>query len=244
VHEGVDAQGARGHPRFDRGARLVSPHAVRTSRRRRKPVTLPTSPAAERNRHPILEVLREELRQRSRVLEIGSGTGQHAVWFGKALPHLEWQTSDLPAQHAAIGAWLAGEQLANVRPPLALDVRTAELPAGSYDAVFSANTAHIMDIDAVRAMFALVGHVLEQGGVFCLYGPFRFDGRYTSPSNAEFDEALRQRDPAMGVRDLADLDRFGASAGLERVRLYAMPANNHVAVWEKVIAGAGDSPRG
>jgi cyclopropane fatty-acyl-phospholipid synthase-like methyltransferase len=202
-------------------------------------VTLPSSPAAERNRQPILEVLREEFRDRSTVLEIGSGTGQHAAWFAAALPHLEWQTSDLPEQHAAIQAWVAHARLPNLRPPLALDVRDAELEPGSYDAVFSANTAHIMDVDAVRAMFALAGRVLEEEGVFCLYGPFRFDGRYTSPSNAEFDASLRKRDPSMGVRDVVDLERYAAAGGLVRERLYAMPANNHIVVWAKRTPGEG-----
>ncbi len=196
-------------------------------------MTLPNAPAAERNREPILEVLREELRECARVLEIGSGTGQHAVHFARALPHLEWQTSDLAEQHAAIEAWRAQAQLPNVLPPLELDVRTADLAGASYDAVFSANTAHIMGVDAVRAMFALAGRVLADNGVFCLYGPFRFAGRYTSRSNAEFHDSLRQRDPSMGVRDIVDLDRFAASAGLTRVRLHALPANNHLAVWAR-----------
>lgn len=201
-------------------------------------MTLPNAPAAERNREPILEILREELAGRARVLEIGSGTGQHAIHFAQALPHLEWQTSDLPEQRAAIDAWLAHAQLANVLAPLDLDVRTANLQGPGYDAVFSANTAHIMDADAVRAMFALAGRVLTDNGVFCLYGPFRFEGRYTSRSNAEFNESLRQRDASMGVRDIVDLDRCAATAGLERVRLYAMPANNHLAVWLKSPAAA------
>lgn len=203
-------------------------------------MTLPNAPATERNREPILEVLREELQGRARVLEIGSGTGQHAVHFAQALPHLEWQTSDLPEQHAAIEAWRAQARLPNLLPPLDLDVRTADLANASYDAVFSANTAHIMDIDAVLAMFGLVGRVLTDDGVFCLYGPFRFAGRYTSRSNAEFHESLRQRDPSMGVRDIVDLDRFAASAGFARVRLHALPANNHLAVWARPSqAGAG-----
>lgn len=197
-------------------------------------MTLPTSPASERNRQPILEVLREEFRDRSSVLEIGSGTGQHAVFFAAALPHLSWQTSDLPEQHDGIRAWLEHAGIENVKPPLVLDVETVDLPERRYDAVFSANTAHIMDIDAVRCMFALAGRVLPEDGVFCLYGPFRFEGRFSSPSNAGFDESLRRRDPSMGVRDLAGLDAFAAAAGLVRVRLYAMPANNHIAVWVKL----------
>lgn len=201
-------------------------------------MTLPNAAAAERNREPILEVLREELKDRACVLEIGSGTGQHAVHFAQALPHLEWQTSDLPEQHAAIEVWRTHAQVPNVLPPLDLDVRTADLAAASYDAVFSANTAHIMEVEAVRAMFTLAGRVLTDDGVFCLYGPFRFEGRYTSRSNAEFHESLRQRDPSMGVRDIVDLDRFAASAGLTRVRLHALPANNHLAVWA-AAPGAG-----
>lgn len=190
---------------------------------------------------PILDVLREEFRERSRVLEIGSGTGQHAVYFAQDLRHLEWQTSELPGQHAAIHAWLEHARLPNVLPPLELNVRTAELGERTYDAVFSANTAHIMDIGAVRAMFELTGRILEQNGVFCLYGPFRFEGRYTSESNAAFDASLRERDASMGVRDLAELDRFATAAGLVRTRLYAMPANNHIAVWAKPASPTGSA---
>jgi cyclopropane fatty-acyl-phospholipid synthase-like methyltransferase len=194
---------------------------------------LPSAPACERNREPILEVLREEFRDRSHVLEIGSGTGQHAVYFGAALPRLRWQTSDRPDNHEGIHAWLEHAALENVLPPLSLDVASFDPGGLSFDAVFSANTAHIMGIDAVRCMFALAGKVLEEGGLFCLYGPFNFDGRFSSDSNATFDASLKQRDRAMGIRDIEQLDRFAATAGLSRVRLYAMPANNNVAVWQK-----------
>lgn len=193
--------------------------------------SLPNAPACERNRQPILEVLREELRGKFRVLEIGSGTGQHAVFFGAALPQLRWQTSELPQHHASILAWLEHAGLENVLPPLTLDVTGFDPGALSFDAVFSANTAHIMSIEAVGRMFALAGKVLEEGGLFCLYGPFNFEGRFSSDSNADFDASLKQRDPAMGIRDIEQLDRFAATAGLSRVRLYAMPANNNVAVW-------------
>ena len=194
---------------------------------------LPNAPACERNRQPILEVLQEELDQCSRVLEIGSGTGQHAVYFAAGLPRVRWQTSDRPGHHEAILAWLEHAGLDNVLPPLALDVETFE-PAGlSFDAAFSANTAHIMPVEAVRRMFGLVGGMLEPGGVFCLYGPFNFDGKFSSDSNAAFDASLKQRDSAMGIRDIGELDEFAATAGLVRARLYAMPANNHLAVWRK-----------
>ncbi len=202
------------------------------------PQPLPNAPACERNRQPILDVLREELEGRSRVLEIGSGTGQHAVYFGAAMPGLTWQTSDCPGHHGGILAWIEQSGLDNVLPPLLLDVETFEPGSLSFDAVFSANTAHIMGIEAVRRMFALAGTVLEEGGVFCLYGPFNFDGAFSSDSNAAFDASLKQRDPAMGIRDIAELDRFAAAARLSRVRLYAMPANNHLAVWQTERARA------
>jgi cyclopropane fatty-acyl-phospholipid synthase-like methyltransferase len=194
---------------------------------------LADSPAAERNKRPILEVLRTEFRDSRDVLEIGTGTGQHAVFFSQEMPHLSWQTSDLPENHDAITARLAAGAAPRVRPPLALDVEHAEPPEMRFDAVFSANTAHIMSLRAVQRMFALVGRVLPDGGRFCLYGPFNFDGEFSSESNARFDASLRHRKASMGIRDLSDLDEFAADAGMQRVRLYAMPAMNHIAVWEK-----------
>jgi predicted O-methyltransferase YrrM len=192
--------------------------------------------SAQRNTAPILEVLRREFRDAGDVLEIGSGTGQHAVAFAAELRHLHWHTSDLDENHAGIRAWLAHAQLDNVVAPLTLDVRDATLEPASFDAVFSANTAHIMGIDAVQRMFSLVGDALRVDGVFCLYGPFRTGGAFNTSSNEEFDAGLRQRDPAMGVRDLETLDEFGARCGLHRQRLYAVPSNNHVAVWTRRTA--------
>lgn len=198
---------------------------------------LQRSAACERNSAPILEVLAREFADRRAVLEIGSGTGQHAVCFAEAMPHLVWHTSDLAENHEAIAAWLAHAALDNVRPPMALDVETAradEFADLQVDAVFSANTAHIMNIEAVERMFGLVGAVLPARGVFALYGPFRFDGQFDAESNAAFDASLRSRSAVMGIRDLEDLDRFAAREGMARARLYAMPANNHVAVWHRV----------
>lgn len=196
----------------------------------------PFAESAARNTAPIVEVLRREFRDAADVLEIGSGTGQHAVAFASELEHLRWQTSDLEENHAAINAWLQHAQPGNVAAPLVLDVRDATLQPASYDAVFSANTAHIMGIDAVKRMFSLVGDVLRVDGVFCLYGPFRIDGAFNTPSNEGFDRDLRRRDPVMGVRDLETLDEFGALCGLHRRRLYAMPSNNYVAVWKRKSA--------
>lgn len=201
-------------------------------------MTLPDAPATVRNREPILAVLQDEFRDCLHVLEIGSGTGQHAVYFGEHMPGVRWQTSDRRENHADIRAWLAQAALDNVLPPLALDVVTDPDPAGNYDAVFSANTAHIMGIDAVVALFALVGRLLPPGAPFCLYGPFRIDGNFTSPSNADFDASLRDRDPAMGIRDLEYLDELGDAAGLSRDALIAMPANNFIATWRKIATAA------
>ncbi len=201
---------------------------------------LPDAPATGRNRRPILEVLRDEFRACSRILEIGSGTGQHAVFFGEQLPHLVWQPSDVRDNHADILAWLAAAGPDNVLQPLVLDVLEDPDPAGDFDGIFSANTAHIMGIDAVVAMFALVGRLLPDGAPFCLYGPFRIDGEFTSDSNREFDAALRSRDPLMGIRDLEYLDELAAAAGLRRAALIAMPANNFIAVWRKMATPALD----
>ena len=193
----------------------------------------PCAPAAERNRGPILEVIRDIFADASRVLEIGSGTGQHAVYFGREMPQLTWQTSDLEENHAGIRAWLDEVRLANVREPIVVDVLTAELPASSYDAVYSANTTHVMHLGAVARMFELVASVLRPGGVFCLYGPFRQNGKFNAESNARFDAKLRGQDPEMGIRDLEDLDGFAGTNGLRRTRLVAMPSNNYLAVWVK-----------
>ena len=194
---------------------------------------MPFSEYAERNAAPIIEILRREFRDRSRVLEIGSGTGQHAVTFAKDLRHLYWQTSDLDENHAGICAWAEHAGLDNLGAPVSLDVRTADVDENAYDAAFSSNTAHIMGIDAVEKMFTLIGKALRDDGVFCLYGPFQRNGEFNTQSNAEFDAGLRQRDPAMGIRDIEVLDEFASAARMHRQRLYAVPANNNVAVWRR-----------
>jgi len=193
--------------------------------------------SAARNAGPILAVLQDELRHCKTVLEIGSGTGQHAVTFAGAMPQLCWQTSDQEENHSTIDAWISDAKLANIRRPLRLDVRNATFELGPYDAVFSSNTAHIMSCAAVKQMFALVGSVLNDSGLFCLYGPFLIDGEFTTPSNQHFDASLKSRDPSMGIRDLAALDALGRHNGMYRSALYALPANNMLAVWRK---GAAD----
>jgi SAM-dependent methyltransferase len=200
----------------------------------------PFAAATERNSLPILEVIRSEFEHASTVLEIGSGTGQHAVSFGNALNHLFWQTSELIENHAGIHAWLDEEGLPNVRKPIELDVMAADVSPQDYDAVFSANTAHIMSYEAVEKLFSLVGKTLRDNGIFCLYGPFRQGGEFNTQSNADFDRSLRGRNPEMGIRDLEALDKLGESGGMVRERLYAMPANNNLAVWRKRAAGVID----
>jgi cyclopropane fatty-acyl-phospholipid synthase-like methyltransferase len=194
-------------------------------------VEKPYASAAARNAAPIAGVLRHELRACSTVFEIGSGTGQHAVSFAAALPGVTWQTSDLRQSHDAIRAWIADAGLENVLPPWDFDVLTAETPSGRYDAVFSANTAHIMSYKAVCRMFEISGAMLGDPGVFCLYGPFSRGGSFSTQSNAAFDASLRTRNAAMGIRDLDDLQDLGRQNGMELVRTYAMPANNLLTVW-------------
>ena len=193
----------------------------------------PYAEATARNSEAILGAIGAEFRDLESILEIGSGTGQHAVFFCQAMHHLVWQTSDVPGNHGGIRAWLADASLSNVLEPLALDVLNAELPHERYDGVFSANTAHIMNPKAVEEMFTLVAAVLQDSGVFVLYGPFRQGGRFNAPSNADFHRSLRQRDPGMGIRHLEELDSLAQRGGMRRVRLYAMPANNNLAVWVK-----------
>jgi cyclopropane fatty-acyl-phospholipid synthase-like methyltransferase len=195
--------------------------------------TLAVAEACERNKDPILAVLRAELTGARTLLEIGSGTGQHAVYFAAALPTITWQTSDRRENHETIRAWLEARPAPNLLAPLALDVAADEWPSGPYDAVFSANTAHIMGWPEVCAMFAGVGRVVSPGGRFLLYGPFSYDGRHTSASNESFDRMLRRRDPASGVRDLRRLDEEARRAGLERTADYEMPANNRTIVWRR-----------
>ncbi len=193
----------------------------------------PNAPATGRNSEPILDVLRIELEKAGTVLEIGSGTGQHAVYFARRLPHLNWQTSDLAENHKGIRAWLDDSGLKNVRQPLELDILTSAKPEEKFDAVFSANTAHIMSFDAVTRMFQIVAECLGDGGKFCLYGPFKEGGEFTSSSNESFDRSLKMQESSMGIRNIEDLDDLAHSKGMKRIRVYAMPANNQIAIWSK-----------
>jgi len=196
---------------------------------------LPFSDACERNKDPILGVLREAFADRRRVVEIGSGTGQHAVYFARHLPHLAWQPTDLREHLEGLAARIAAEGPPDLAVPVELDVLQAQWPPLTGDAVFSANTLHIMSWPAVEALFAGLRRVLTGGGVLAIYGPFRYGGQFTTASNAAFDAMLRERDPDSGIRDFEAVNALAAAAGLELRADHAMPANNRLIVWK----GAG-----
>ena len=193
----------------------------------------PFSQACENNKAPILTHLQDALAGAGRVLEIGSGTGQHAVHFARALPQLQWQCSDRPENLPGIEAWRQEAALDNLPPALTLDVQDETWPAGHFDAVYSANTLHIMSWECVELLFARVGALLPAGGQLIVYGPFNYQNQYTSPSNAQFDVMLRNRDPRSGIRDMASLNTLAASAGLQPSLDHAMPANNRLVIWRK-----------
>jgi len=191
------------------------------------------APAAERNREPIREVLARELPPTGTVLEIASGSGEHAVAFARAFPALVWQPTDpSEAALASIAAWRAEAALPNLAAPLALDV-TAPWPIAHADAIVCINMVHIAPWKAALALFAGAGRVLAPGAPLYLYGPYRFDGAFTAPSNAEFDRSLRARDPRWGVRDVRDLEAAAAAHGLALRDTVAMPANNHSLIFRR-----------
>ena len=193
----------------------------------------PYAPAAEQNRAPILAVLRERFHAHGRVLEIGAGTGQHAVHFAAALPHLDWHPSDVAENLPGVEAWRRDAAVPNLRPARQLDVLHDAWPEGPFEYVYSANTVHIMYWPAVEALFAGVARVLAAGGLFALYGPFAHDGSHNAESNARFDQMLRAQDPGMGVRDRADLDALAARHGLEPEAVIDLPANNQIRLWRR-----------
>jgi cyclopropane fatty-acyl-phospholipid synthase-like methyltransferase len=194
---------------------------------------LPFSAACERNKDPILEVLRIRFAHRTQVLEIGSGTGQHAVYFAGALAHLTWHPTEQLSYLADLAERVKLEGPHNLRPPTLLDVRQAVWPLRSVDAVFTANTLHIMSWPEVMALYRGLGGVLAPGGVFCVYGPFRYDGRYTSDSNREFDRILQERDPNSGLRDIREVTTLAEEYGLRLDADHDLPANNRLLIFTK-----------
>ncbi len=195
-------------------------------------ISKPYSLACHQNRDPILTVLRDYFADRKSVLEIGSGTGQHAVYFSNALPHLIWQTSDHAENLPGIRLWLADAGSPNTPAPLVLDVNGA-WPTQRFDAVFTANTLHIMSWPEVEALFASLPDVLSADAKLAIYGPFNYGGRYTSDSNATFDQSLKAQAPHMGVRDFEAVAELARTIGLRLLEDRAMPANNRCLVCQR-----------
>ncbi len=193
----------------------------------------PYAPSCERNRKPILDVLRVAFADRQHVLEIGSGTGQHAAYFAAAMPWLTWQCSDVADNLPGIRSWLDDAALGNTPPPLELDVQSGAWPAQRFDAAFSANALHIMGWPAVEASFRGLDATLAADATLVVYGPFNDDGMYTSDSNREFDAWLKARDPASGIRDAGAVDALARAIGLRPVDDVAMPANNRCLTWRR-----------
>ena len=199
------------------------------------------APATHRNREPILEVLQRWLPEPARVLEVASGTGQHAIFFSAAMPHLDWQPTDHdPASLESTASWVSEEGNSNVRAPVLLDASSPTWPdairaeLGSVDAIFNANMIHISPWAVAEGLFAGAGDLLGSGGLLFLYGPFKVGGEHTSPSNASFHESLRERDPLWGVRDLERVDEVATAAGLSRIESNELPANNRLLVFRQV----------
>ncbi|GLX76965.1 methylase [Thalassotalea insulae] len=193
------------------------------------------SQACENNKHPILAILSKEFNQTQNVLEIGSGTGQHAVYFAEHLNHLTWFTSDLVSSHFTINHRVKNAKLTNLKPPLALDLSCAWQQALSpvkgikkFDAIFTANTLHIVSWPLVKQFFHQAGQHLISGGKCCIYGPFNYQGQYTSDSNANFDFWLKQRDANSGIRDIEQITEQAQLAGLHLIKDHQMPANNRL----------------
>ena len=185
------------------------------------------APAAARNRQPILEVLRDRLPARGLVLEVASGTGEHALHFATALPGLVFQPTDpAPEARASIDAWVADSGLANLRPALALDPSRPDWPVAAADAVLCCNMIHISPWTSAIGLIAGAGRILPPGGLLYLYGPYRRGGRHTAPSNEAFDADLKRRNPAWGVRDLEAVAALAADSGFGTPEIVEMPANN------------------
>jgi cyclopropane fatty-acyl-phospholipid synthase-like methyltransferase len=193
----------------------------------------PFSESCVQNRAPIQQILQQYVGGRESVLEIGSGTGQHAVYFAEAFPQLSWQTSDLTENHAGIDAWIADSQLSNVLSPILLDC-LGDWPEQQFDLLYTANTVHIMSQAAVEGMFASIADCMHANSLLLIYGPFNYQGKYTSESNARFDHWLKQRDPLSGIKNFEWIQDIAAKSGLECIQDHAMPANNRILVWRLI----------
>lgn len=191
------------------------------------------SPSCERNQQPIFEQLDKLLVDSRKMLEIGSGSGQHALFFANQFPLLRWQPTELAMNHEALQINLAAGSVGNILAPKVVDVCQPDWGVEPVDVVFTANTLHIMGWAQVKCFFSGVGASLEHGGQLIVYGPFRYAGEYTSASNAEFDMWLQQRDPDSGIRDFLAVNALAEAEGLRLTADVTMPANNQLLVWQK-----------
>jgi cyclopropane fatty-acyl-phospholipid synthase-like methyltransferase len=198
-------------------------------------MTKPYSQSCENNKQVILDHLRVEFAAGSRVLEIGTGTAQHVCYFAESLPTLYWQPSDMSENLSTVLAGLADNTLPNIATPVVLDVSQPHWPVTEVDAIFSANTLHIMPNAHAELFFRGVQRVLRPGGKVCVYGPFKYGGEFTTDSNARFDEWLKQRNPLSGVRDFEQINQWAQAAGLHLQADHAMPANNQLLVWQMQV---------
>jgi cyclopropane fatty-acyl-phospholipid synthase-like methyltransferase len=194
----------------------------------------PFSQACENNKAPILVVLQTAFADISEVLEIGTGTGQHAVYFAEHLPHVNWQPSDVVEHLPGINLWLDEAQLSNMGKPVALNVMDENWSVTSSPAVFTSNTLHIMGKSEVERFFSKLGDLLADGGKFCCYGPFNYGGQFTSESNARFNDWLYAQNPKSAIRDFEWIESLANSVGLQLVEDYEMPANNRLLEWQKI----------
>jgi SAM-dependent methyltransferase len=202
-------------------------------RKRTGIVPMPYSEACERNKGPILEVLRKAFAGTTHVLEIGSGTGQHAVYFTNGMPWIVWQPSEIAEAMPGLRKRVFNEGLSNLRQPVEIDVMETPWDVRRVDGVYTANTLHIMHWPQVQAFFANLPAISKPATVLVIYGPFRYGGRCTSASNESFDEMLRARDPESGIRDFEAVDELARAAGFTLVADHAMPANNQALVWRR-----------
>jgi len=196
-------------------------------------MTKPFSQSCENNKQPILKILSHAFAKQKYVLEIGSGTGQHAVYFAKNLPFLTWQTSDLLINHKGINQWIDDFPALNIKRPLSIDLAKPQSLNKNIDAMFSANTLHIINWSLVQNFFSLVEKFLAKNGILCIYGPFNYKGKYTSESNAKFDIWLKARDEHSGIRDFEAIVQLGIKAGLTLIDDVEMPANNRILIFQK-----------
>jgi cyclopropane fatty-acyl-phospholipid synthase-like methyltransferase len=197
-------------------------------------MTRPFSQACENNKQPILEILTRAFTNHKHVLEIGSGTGQHAVYFAKNLPFLTWQTSDLAINHASINQWITDFPTTNIKQPLTIDLAGVPTLTENIDAIFTANTLHIISWPLVQRFFSMVDQLLTKNGALCIYGPFNYQGKYTSESNANFDLWLKARDVDSGIRDFEAICQLATKAGLSLTEDITMPANNRILMFKKI----------